>query len=99
MVNSIQRDQRRRWLACKFETKRLQYKALLQDADLSLAIKQQNMQKNHKMVRNSSLTRVYNRCVLTGRARGVLRFCRLSRIKLRELASQGLVSGVCKTSW
>lgn len=99
MINSIQRDYRRRLLAYKFEQKILQYKALLQNTSLPISIKQEKSKQFKRVPRNSSLTRLRNRCILTGRSRGVLRFCKLSRIRLRELASQGLLIGVNKASW
>lgn len=49
--------------------------------------------------RNSSKTRIKNRCIETGRARSVLRFCKLSRIVLREKASKGQIPGITKASW
>ena len=49
--------------------------------------------------RDSSLTRVRNRCELTGRTRGVYRKFGLSRIKLRELSMSGSLPGVVKSSW
>lgn len=44
-------------------------------------------------------TRAFNRCALSGRARGYIRFFGLSRIKFRELAHKGLIPGVKKASW
>lgn len=52
-----------------------------------------------KLPRNSSPTRVKNRCALTGRTRGYLRAFGLSRIKFRELAREGKIPGVKKASW
>ena len=49
--------------------------------------------------RNASPTRVVNRCGLTGRRHGYLRRFNLSRIAFRELASQGMIPGVTKSSW
>nr|YP_009733044.1 30S ribosomal protein S14 [Jaagichlorella roystonensis]QHU78340.1 30S ribosomal protein S14 [Jaagichlorella roystonensis] len=49
--------------------------------------------------RNSSKSRIKNRCIETGRAHSVLSFCKLSRIRLRENASKGLISGISKASW
>lgn len=49
--------------------------------------------------RNSSPVRLKNRCLLTGRPRGYLRRFGISRIKFRELALQGKIPGVKKTSW
>ena len=45
------------------------------------------------------LTRIRNRCDLTGRPRGYYRKLRMSRIALRELGSQGLIPGMIKSSW
>lgn len=44
-------------------------------------------------------TRVYNRCSITGRRHGFMRFFGVSRIVFRKLASQGLLPGVTKSSW
>jgi small subunit ribosomal protein S14 len=49
--------------------------------------------------RNASPTRIHNRCDLTGRPRGYYRKLRMSRIALRDLASNGLVPGMVKSSW
>jgi small subunit ribosomal protein S14 len=51
------------------------------------------------MPRTSSATRIRNRCMITGRARGVYRKFNISRIMLRELAADGLIPGVRKASW
>ena len=52
-----------------------------------------------EMPRNSSPTRTRNRCELTGRARGYYRKLRMCRNQLRDLASQGLIPGMTKSSW
>ena len=49
--------------------------------------------------RNASPIRSVNRCLVTGRRHGFLRRFNLSRIQFRELASQGLIPGVTKSSW
>lgn len=53
----------------------------------------------NKMPRNSSPVRLRNRCQLTGRARGFLRKFKLSRLCFREMASNGMIPGVTKSSW
>ncbi len=55
--------------------------------------------KLQKMPRNASPIRVRNRCSQSGRSRGYLRKFGLSRIALRELALQGQIPGVVKSSW
>ncbi len=52
-----------------------------------------------KLPRNSSPTRRRNRCTVTGRSRGYMRRFGLSRITFRELALQGKIPGIRKSSW
>lgn len=52
-----------------------------------------------KLPRDSSLTRLRNRCFVTGRPRGYYSFFGLSRHLLRELAHEGFLPGVTKSSW
>jgi small subunit ribosomal protein S14 len=49
--------------------------------------------------RDASPTRVVNRCEVTGRRRAFIRRFKMSRLTFRELASQGLIPGVTKSSW
>jgi len=49
--------------------------------------------------RDASPTRVVNRCEYSGRRRAFLRRFRLSRISFRQLASNGMIPGVTKSSW
>ena len=53
----------------------------------------------NKLPKNSSPTRLRNRCQITGRARGFLRKFKLSRLCFREMANMGLIPGVVKASW
>jgi small subunit ribosomal protein S14 len=52
-----------------------------------------------RLPRNSSPTRLKNRCAETGRGRGYMRQFGLSRIAFREHASRGEIPGVTKSSW
>lgn len=52
-----------------------------------------------KMPKNTSKVRLRNRCALTGRGRGFVRMFGISRIKFRDLASEGKIPGVTKASW
>jgi len=100
MSNQIIRDQKRRAQLFKFELKRLQLKALIQDRrSLSSNLRYEYSLQLSKLPRNSSKTRVRNRCILTGRSRSVYKQFRVSRIVFRNLASQGLIMGIKKTSW
>ena len=53
----------------------------------------------NKLPKNSSPTRLKNRCELTGRPRGYMRKFNMSRIAFRELAHKGQLPGVKKASW
>ena len=99
MTNSIYRDLKKRRLFSKYELLRLHYKSLIQDLTLSKNKRFQLISEFNKLPRNSSRVRIQNRCILTGRSHSVYRFCKLSRIKIRELASTGLLMGVKKSSW
>jgi small subunit ribosomal protein S14 len=99
MKNGNQMDQRRRRLCQTWEASRRLLKAMCREASLSPSLRQEAMSALAKLPRNSSPTRVRNRCSLTGRSRGVSQDFRLSRMKLRQLAAQGLLPGVFKASW
>ena len=99
MTNFIQRDKKKRLLFSKYELKRLQLTTVIHDFNFSKESRYQSLQELNKLPRNSSKVRIKSRCVLTGRGHSVLRFCGLSRLKFRELASKGLLMGVTKASW
>ena len=101
MKSLIIRDKKRRFLVKKFESKRLIYKLCLRYGYIN---ENQHMieifrKKLEKLPRDSNPVRVQNRCIITGRARGVHRKFKLSRISIRELASSGKLTGVTKSSW
>ena len=99
MSHLTQKDKHRRSLHQKQEMKRLQYKSIIENRSLHAKIRVKYIKKLNKLPRDGSLVRIRNRCILTGRARAVYKFCRLSRICLRELAAQGRLAGVTKSSW
>ena len=92
-------DQKRRILAEKYELRRKLYKSLVRDTELPNEVRENAQCKLADLPRNSSFTRVMNRCVFTGRARSVYQLFRVSRIVFRELASKGMLHGVKKASW
>lgn len=99
MSNQVIRDHKRRLLLAKFEVKRAQFKAICQDRNLTSKLRAEGSLKLSKLPRNSSKTRIRNRCIITGRPRSVYKLFRLSRIVFRELASQGMLLGITKSSW
>ena len=52
-----------------------------------------------KLPKNASPVRLHNRCKLTGRPRGYMRKFGISRVTFSEMASNGLIPGVTKSSW
>ena len=98
-VAMVQRDKKRRRLVKKYEAKRAQLKAIIRNQDLPGEERFQAMQDLAKLPRNSSKTRVRNRCALSGRPHAYYRKFNLSRIALRDLASRGELPGVTKSSW
>nr|WPF70762.1 ribosomal protein S14 [Dystaenia takesimana] len=92
-------DHHRRSLAAKYELRRKLYKALCKDPDVSSEMRDKHRYKLSKLPRNSSFARVRNRCVITGRPRGVYHLFRMSRIVFRGLVHKGALMGVKKASW
>lgn len=99
MVNLIERDSSKRREACKYELSRLVLKSIIINRSLGEQERFRAAIKLSGLPRNSSKTRLRNRCVSTGRGRAVYRFCKLSRIKLRDLVGAGKLPGVTKSSW
>ncbi|OGB86446.1 30S ribosomal protein S14 [candidate division TM6 bacterium RIFCSPHIGHO2_12_FULL_38_8] len=95
----IERNKKRERLVKKFQEKRNELKKRVVNVKLSLKERMAAQAELTKLPRNSSATRIKHRCSQTGRARGYIGFFGVSRIVLRELASNGLLPGVKKASW
>ena len=97
--SSIQKNLKRQKLVAKYAEKRAQLKKVLSNpnsTDEEFFAAQKAMAK---LPRNSSRVRVRNRCSVSGRARAYIRKFGLSRITFRELALDGKLPGVTKSSW
>ena len=97
--SSINKNNHRRKLVAQKANRRAKLKAIIGNEKTSAPARMQATIKLAEMPRNSSKTRIRNRCELTGRSRGFYRKLRLCRNQLRELASQGLIPGMTKSSW
>jgi small subunit ribosomal protein S14 len=95
----VERNKKRRRLAQKFKTRRTRLKTVAADRNLPAEERFAARLKLAELPRNSSPTRIRNRCELTGRPRGYYRKLKMSRIALRDLASQGQIPGMVKSSW
>ena len=98
-LSAINKNNRRRKLSNKYYDKRKKLKKIIMNKKLSLEERFKAQQKLSKLPRNSALTRVMNRCQITGRPHGVYRKLKISRIALREMASSGKIPGMIKSSW
>lgn len=97
--SSIEKNKTRAKLTKQYAAKRARLKAIANDNAVSQEDQFAARLKLAELPRNSSATRIRNRCELTGRPRAVYRKFRLSRIALRELASNGQIPGMVKSSW
>ncbi len=97
--SSIEKNGRRRKLAKQYSNRRAKLRAIVHDKKLPVEDRFAASLKLAKLPRNSSATRIRNRCELSGRPRGYYRKHKLSRIALRELGSKGLIPGLVKSSW
>ena len=95
----IQKEIKRKKLAARFSKRRQELKDRIMNKDTSMEERFDAVMTLARMPRNGAKIRQRNRCELTGRPRGNYRKFKLSRIKLRELASAGQIPGVMKSSW
>ncbi|WP_298014721.1 30S ribosomal protein S14 [Castellaniella sp.] len=98
-LSLINRDIKRAKLAEKFAAKRTALKAIIADQSKSDEERYQARLALQQLPRNANPTRQRNRCVVTGRPRGVFSKFGLTRHKLREMAMRGEVPGMTKASW
>jgi small subunit ribosomal protein S14 len=94
----IERELKRQRLVMKYAEKRALLKEQITSA-VSLREKLALHRKLQQLPRNSSAVRLHNRCTVTGRPKGYFRDFGLSRHVLREMAHEGLLPGVMKSSW
>lgn len=97
--SSIERNDKRRRMVVKYSSRRARLKEIACDRSLPPEERFAARLKLAELPRNSSPSRVRNRCDVTGRPRAYYRKLRMSRISLRDLASQGLIPGMVKSSW
>jgi len=98
-VSAVNKNNKRIRLVAKYAEKRAALKAAAKDPSLSFDEQFEARLKLSILPRDSSKSRVRNRCQVTGRPRGYYRKFKMSRVSLRHLASHGFVPGVVKSSW
>ncbi|PZX12295.1 small subunit ribosomal protein S14 [Palleronia aestuarii] len=95
----IEREKKRQKLVDQYAAKRAELKGIARDESKPMEERFKAQLKLAKLPRNSSETRLHNRCQLTGRPHGYYRKLKMSRIALRDLGSDGQIPGLVKSSW
>ena len=102
-LSSTTRNQNCIRLEAKYREKRKELKEKIRmrrtNPDIDMNEHMKNVFALHNLPRNSSRTRIKNRCAITGRGRGVFRHFGLCGMKIREMALKGLLPGVRHASW
>jgi small subunit ribosomal protein S14 len=98
-TSSIEKNKKRVKLVKQYAAKRAKLKDVANNMSLPPEERFAARLNLAELPRNSSATRIRNRCELTGRSRGNYRKLKMCRIKLRELASHGQIPGMVKSSW
>ena len=95
----IAREVKREKLVKQYAEKRAALKAIINNKEIAVEERFKATLELAKLPRNSSATRLHNRCQLSGRPHAYYRKLKISRIALRDLGSNGEIPGMVKSSW
>ena len=98
-TSMVEREKKRQRLVAQYAEKRAKLKEIARDENLPMEERFKARLKLAKLPRNSSPSRLHNRCQVTGRPKAYYRKLKMSRIALRDLASHGEIPGMVKSSW
>ena len=98
-ISKVVKNNDRKKMVKQYAERRLALKKTINNPASSIEQVDEAVMRLQKFPRDASPVRVRNRCSQTGRARGFLRKFGVSRIALRELALEGQIPGVTKSSW
>jgi small subunit ribosomal protein S14 len=98
-TSMIERETRREKLVKRYAAKRAALKETIRSPKSTDEEREEALRKMQSLPRDSSASRMRNRCAITGRPRGVYRKFGLGRTKLREATMRGDVPGLRKASW
>lgn len=99
MKAKLEQDRKRRLVVNYHEYKRKYLKSIIKDEFICYNVREKAQEKLKLLARDSSSSRIVNRCFKTGRSRGVFKIFKLSRMNIKELAHSGRLSGMYKSSW
>jgi small subunit ribosomal protein S14 len=97
--SKVNKNELRKSLVLKYATRRAELKETIRNPATSTEDRIAAQAKLGKLPRDANPIRVVNRCMVTGRQRGNLRYFQLCRITFREKALKGELTGVVKSSW
>lgn len=97
--SSIEKNNHRKALVKRFAERRKALLTIANNQSIEMEERFEARLKLAELPRNSSATRIRNRCGMTGRPRAFYRKVGVSRIALRELGNRGLIPGLVKSSW
>src|SRR5215208_3858902 len=97
--SAVEKNERRKRMVDRFKAKRAELREIVKDKSVEPEERFNATLKLAELPRNSAKVRIRNRCIMSGRPRAYYRKFGLSRIALRDLASEGRVPGVVKASW
>lgn len=95
----VERELKRQRLVERHRETRAKMREVLRNREISMEERFKVTLKLAKMPRDSSPTRLHNRCEITGRPKGFYRKLKISRIAVRELGGSGQIPGMIKSSW
>lgn len=98
-VSAVEKNKKRQKMVDQYAEKRAALKAIIKDQDKPIEERFKAQLQLSALPRNSSKTRIRNRCDVTGRPRAYYRKLKMSRIALRELGNNGQIPGLVKSSW
>ena len=98
-VSMVERQRKRQRMVAQYAARRAALREIAADENRPMEERFKARLKLSKLPRNSSATRLNNRCEVTGRPRSYHRKLKMSRIALRDLASNGQIPGMVKSSW
>lgn len=97
--SKIAKNNQRIQMAAKYRERRMALKETIKNPETAPEERLMAVRKLRALPRDTNPIRIMNRCSVTGRPHAVYRKFQLSRITLREMASQGLIPGMTKASW
>jgi small subunit ribosomal protein S14 len=98
-TSKIVKNEERKVLVARYRERRKALLAIVKNPSTTDADREAAYVKLRKLPRNSSATRIRNRCAMSGRSRGYEGFFGLGRMAMREMALNGFIPGVRKASW